>query len=206
MALSSVTERYSYAMGVQIANLLKTQGISSLSGTAFAAAIDDVLNGQPLRLDNAEMKQAMVDQQQVFLAEKQQRAKSNLEDGKAFLEANAKRDGVVVLASGLQYEVLASGDGEGESPSAADRVRVHYHGTKINDEVFDSSVERGTPAEFALNGVIPGFREALLNMRKGDQWKVFVPSDMAYGDTGAGGKIGPNEVLVFELQLLDVLR
>jgi FKBP-type peptidyl-prolyl cis-trans isomerase FklB len=204
--LSSLAERYSYAMCVQIANLIKTQGVTDLNGAAFAAAVDDVLGGKPLRLDQNEIRIAMVEQQKALVAEKEQRAKANLQEGRAFLEANAKRDGVVVLASGLQYEVLASGDTAGESPAATDRVEVHYHGTKANGEVFDSSVERGTPAKFGLNGVIPGFREALMNMREGDHWKVFVPSDMAYGESGAGARIGPNEVLVFELQLLKILR
>ncbi|MCB1773839.1 MAG: FKBP-type peptidyl-prolyl cis-trans isomerase [Gammaproteobacteria bacterium] len=203
-AVVSVSERYSYAMGARLGEMLKSQGIGQIDAGAFAAAIDDVMQGRPLRLSAEEMRQAVVDQQKVFAEQRAQRAEETLRAGRDFLAANARKPDIVVLPSGLQYRVLASG--EGEQPTAADSVRVHYHGTKIDGSVFDSSVDRGQPAEFSLGGVIPGFREALLNMRVGDHWQVFLPSSMAYGDRGAGASIGPNEALIFDLQLLAIKR
>lgn len=200
----SVSERYSYAMGVRLGQLLEGQGIGQLDSRAFAAAIDDVLKDQPLRLTESEMRQAIIEQQRVFAEQRAQRAQANLETGQAFLAANANRPDVVVLPSGLQYRVLASGNGA--MPGPDDRVRVHYHGTLIDGTVFDSSVQRGEPAEFPLEGVIPGFREAISMMRVGDRWQVFLPAALAYGEAGAGGDIGPNQALVFEIELLDIVR
>lgn len=200
----SVPERYSYAMGVRLGQLLKAQGIVQLDSGAFAAAVDDVLAGRPLRLSETEMQAAIRDQQRLFAEQRAERAQARLQTGRDFLAANAGKADVVVLPSGLQYRVLEAGNGEQPGPS--DTVRVHYHGTLIDGRVFDSSVERGEPAEFALNAVIPGFREALSQMRVGDHWQVFIPSSLAYGERGAGGDIGPNETLIFELQLLDILR
>lgn len=200
----SVSERYSYAMGVRLGQLLKGQGIGRLDSRAFAAAIDDVLSGQPLRLSEDEMRQAIVEQQRVFAEQRAQRAQANLEAGQAFLTQNAARPDVVVLPSGLQYRVLQSGSGA--SPGEDGSVRVHYHGTLIDGSVFDSSVERGQPVEFALAGVIPGFAEAISRMRVGDRWQVFIPGALAYGEEGAGTDIGPNETLQFEIELLEVLQ
>ena len=120
----------------------------------------------------------------------------NLKDGEAFLAANAKKEGVKTLPSGLQYKVLKSGSGK--TPKATDTVKTHYHGTLIDGTVFDSSVERGEPVEFPVNGVIPGWTEALQLMKEGDKWQLFVPAKLAYGERGAGGKIGPNSTLIFE--------
>jgi len=199
-----VAERYSYTMGVRLGQLLKAQGIVQLDSAAFAAAIDDVLAGHPLRLSDEEMQAAVRDQQGILAGQRAQRARDNLEAGREFLAANAGRSEVVVLPSGLQYEVLESGNGA--QPTAEDSVRVHYHGTLLDGRVFDSSVERGEPAEFALGAVIPGFREALSQMRVGDHWRVYLPSTLAYGERGAGSDIGPNETLIFELELLDIVR
>jgi len=199
-----LAERYSYTMGVRLGQLLKAQGIVQLDSAAFAAAIDDVLAGHPLRLSDAEMQAAVRDQQSFLAGQRAQRAEDNLKAGREFLAANAGRSEVAVLPSGLQYEVLESGSGA--QPSAEDSVRVHYLGTLLDGRVFDSSVERGEPAEFALGAVIPGFREALTNMRVGDHWRVYLPSALAYGERGAGSDIGPNETLIFELQLLDIIR
>ena len=128
---------------------------------------------------------------------------SPLEVSKAFLEKNAEREGVVTTASGLQYEVLAAG-GEGPSPKPTDRVSAHYHGTLIDGRVFDSSVQRGEPFTASVNGVIKGWQEALQLMRAGDKWKLFIPPELAYGEKGAGAMIGPNETLVFEVELLAI--
>ena len=200
----SVSERYSYAMGVRLGQLLKDQGIGQLDSKAFAAAIDDVLLGRPLRLDAREMAAAIQAQQQAFARQRAQRAQTNLEAGRAFLARNAADEGVVVLPSGLQYRVLDSGNGP--RAKASDTVRVHYHGTLLDGSVFDSSVDRGQPAEFSLAAVIAGFRESISMMQVGDRWQVFVPSELAYGAEGAGNSIGPHETLIFEIQLLDIVR
>lgn len=201
---ASVPQQYSYAMGVRLGQLLKAQGIQQLDSAAFAAAIDDVLADRPLRLSDDQMREAIAQQQRAFAAQRAQRAQASLEAGRRFLTGNAAMGGVVVLPSGLQFRVLQTG--AGEQPRPDDSVRVHYHGTLLDGRVFDSSVERNQPAEFALAGVIPGFSEALSRMHVGDHWQVFVPSELAYGEAGAGSDIGPNETLVFEIQLLDILR
>jgi len=200
----SVSERYSYAMGVRLGQLLKQQGIQELDSKAFAAAIDDVLLGHPLRLDNQQMVSAIREQQQVFSQKRDQRAQINQEAGREFLARNATEPGLVVLPSGLQYRVLESGDGA--QPTDGGKVRVHYHGTLLDGTVFDSSTDRGEAVEFSLASVIPGFRESISRMRVGDRWQVFIPSDLAYGIDGAGTKIGPNETLIFEIQLLEVVE
>ncbi len=200
----TLSERFSYAMGVRLGQLLKVQGIHQLDSRAFAAAIDDVLLDRPLRLNEQEMLAAIQAQQGVFARQKQQRAQANLEAGQVFLAENAGRPGVAVLPSGVQYRVLE--EGKGDQAAAGSSVRVHYHGTLLDGRVFDSSVERQQPAEFSLAAVIPGFRDAISRMRVGDRWQVFIPSDQAYGEDGAGTKIGPNETLVFEIRLLDLLQ
>jgi FKBP-type peptidyl-prolyl cis-trans isomerase FklB len=203
-AALSVSERYSYAMGVRLGQLLKGQGIRQLDSKAFAAAIDDVLLNRPLRLDDNEMVAAIREQQRVFANQREQRAQTNLVAGREFLAKNAGNADVVVLPSGLQYRVLDSGTGA--QPGAGDRVRVHYHGTLLDGTVFDSSVDRGQPVDFSLTAVIPGFRESISRMRVGDRWQVFLPSALAYGEEGAGTAIGPNETLTFEIQLLDIVQ
>ena len=124
-------------------------------------------------------------------------------EGEKFLEENAKRDEVNVTDSGLQYEVIASG--EGESPTASSKVRVHYHGTLVDGSVFDSSVQRGEPIEFDVGGVIPGWTEALQQMKPGDKWKLYIPNELAYGANGAGNVIGPYQALMFEVELLAIV-
>jgi FKBP-type peptidyl-prolyl cis-trans isomerase FklB len=129
-------------------------------------------------------------------------AQQNLKTGEEFLADNAKKEGVKTRPSGLQYLVLK--EGKGKTPTAADKVEVHYHGTLINGTVFDSSVDRGEPFTFGVTRVIKGWQEALQLMKEGDKWRVFIPSDLAYKDAGAPPKIGPNEVLIFEIELLHV--
>jgi FKBP-type peptidyl-prolyl cis-trans isomerase FklB len=203
-AVPGVSENYSYAMGVQFGQLLKAQGITQLDSAAFSAAIDDVLGGRSLRLSEAEMKEAILEQQRLLAEQRAATAQERLKAGNDFLTANAERSDIVVLPSGIQYRVLETGSGERPGPD--DKVRVHYQGTLLDGSVFDSSLKRGEPAEFPLAGVIPGFREALSNMQVGDRWEVFIPAALAYGERGAGAKIGPNETLVFDIQLLEILR
>jgi FKBP-type peptidyl-prolyl cis-trans isomerase FklB len=134
--------------------------------------------------------------------EKEAEMKKNKMEGELFLKNNAEKEGVITLESGLQYEVLKKGDGA--IPKATDKVKVHYHGTLINGDVFDSSVQRGEPTSFPVTGVIKGWVEALQLMPVGSKWKLFIPSDLAYGERGAGQKIGPGTVLIFEVELLGI--
>ncbi|MCH9784023.1 MAG: FKBP-type peptidyl-prolyl cis-trans isomerase, partial [Gammaproteobacteria bacterium] len=134
----------------------------------------------------------------------EEQAQANLEEGQAFLDENADKDGVEVTDSGLQYQVLESGEEGAQSPTLEDTVEVHYKGMLRDGTVFDSSIERDKPAVFGLKHIIPGWQEALPMMKVGDKWKLFLPPELGYGEQGAGGDIGPNEVLIFEVELLDV--
>ena len=189
----------SYSVGVLLAKNLKNQGLDQVDSKSLSQAIEDVLGGKTLQVSPEEANAIF----RKYMTEKQSRAKlENLEKGNAFLTANAKREEVNTLESGLQYEVMKRGDGP--SPKATDKVTVHYHGTLINGTVFDSSVNRGEPATFPVNGVIKGWVEALQLMAVGDKWKLFIPANLAYGERGAGGDIGPNETLIFEVELLKI--
>ncbi|MDD2381618.1 MAG: FKBP-type peptidyl-prolyl cis-trans isomerase [Mariniphaga sp.] len=139
-----------------------------------------------------------------FESEGAKEGQANLEPGNAFLEENKKREGVHTTASGLQYEILS--EGTGPKPEASDRVRVHYHGTLIDGTVFDSSVDSGQPAVFGVGQVIPGWTEALQLMPEGSKWKVYIPSNLGYGERGAGAEIGPNSTLIFEVELLEIVK
>lgn len=200
--LSSEQQKFSYAMGVNLGNLLKSQGIDNVDVPAFSAALSDVLSGSSLQLDLATMKQAIEKQQKKLLAKVEQEAQQKKQKGIDFLEKNKSVAGVNVLPNGLQYIVIKAGDGK--QPAATDKVTVHYHGTLTDGTVFDSSVDRGEPTSFSLDRVIPGFRESLTRMKTGGKWRVFVPSELAYGESGAGASIGPNEVLIFEIELLEI--
>ncbi len=200
--LETKQQQFSYAMGVNLAGLLSTQGISDIDGDALAAGINDVLGGKDLQLDLETMKTAIEEQREAIEKQAEQAAADKKKQGLVFLENNKKQSGVTVLENGLQYQVVKAGDGD--MPKATDKVKVHYHGTLTDGTVFDSSVERGSPATFGLGQVIPGFREAITRMKVGGTWKVYVPSDLGYGERGAGSSIGPNETLIFEIQLLSI--
>lgn len=200
--LTSDKQKFSYAMGVNLGNLLKSQGIGDIDSAAFSTALEDVLSGNALKLDLATMKQAIEKQQDKILKQLAGAAEQKKQQGIAFLEKNKSADGVTVLPNGMQYIVLKAGSGK--QPVATDKVTVHYHGTLIDGTVFDSSVERGATATFSLDSVIPGFRESLIRMKTGGKWRVFVPSDLAYGENGAGNSIGPNETLIFEIELIKI--
>lgn len=197
--LNSKMDTLSYSVGVILAQNLKQQGLTELDTKTLATAIDDVLQDKALKIDATEA-------QNIFRATMMEKANAakmeNQKAGEQFLATNGARAEVNTLESGLQYEVLKKGSGP--SPAATDKVTVHYHGTLIDGTVFDSSVERGSPASFPVNGVIPGWVEALQLMAVGDKWKLFIPSNLAYGERGAGGKIGPNAALVFEVELLKI--
>jgi FKBP-type peptidyl-prolyl cis-trans isomerase FklB len=197
--LNTEMEKVSYSLGVNVAKSVKNQGLESIDSEAIAQAFTDVFEGNELKISEQESNLIL---QEYFgkLAEKTQSV--NVEAGQKFLAENANRDGVVTTATGLQYEVLA--EGSGDSPKETDQVTVHYHGTLIDGTVFDSSVERGQPATFPVNGVIPGWVEALQLMKPGAKYKLFIPSNLAYGERGAGGAIGPDATLIFEVELISI--
>jgi FKBP-type peptidyl-prolyl cis-trans isomerase len=195
----------SYAIGVLVGannnqQLENAPGNEEMNIEVMAAAFRATSLGEETKISNEEAN-AMI--QKFFNEASEREAQANLEEGNKFLEENKSREGVVTTESGLQYEVLVEGDGE--KPSETDQVRVHYHGTLIDGTVFDSSVERGEPAVFGVNRVIPGWTEALQLMPVGSKWKIYIPSDIAYGPRGAGGDIGPNATLIFEVELLEIV-
>lgn len=191
--------KVSYSLGANIAADLMRQGFEIADLESFAMGIKDVVENNPLALDPQEINKVLGEEAQRVQEEK---LSKNVEASKAFLEENAKREGVTVLESGLQYEVISEGDGE--KPGAESQVTTHYHGTLPDGTVFDSSVQRGQPATFGVNQVIKGWTEALQLMNTGSKWRLFIPSDLAYGPQGAGNIIGPNQALVFEVELLEI--
>nr|WP_321358158.1 FKBP-type peptidyl-prolyl cis-trans isomerase [uncultured Draconibacterium sp.] len=204
--LETSADSVSYAIGVLVGANNKQQletapGSSEMNIEAMAAAFRLASLGEELEIAEEDAN-AIV--QNFFRQAADREAQANLEEGNKFLEENGKREGVITTDSNLQYEVLT--EGTGEKPSATDKVRVHYHGTLIDGTVFDSSVDRGEPAVFGVNQVIPGWTEALQLMPVGSKWKVFIPSDLAYGPRGAGADIGPNAALIFEVELLEIVK
>lgn len=198
--LTGELERFSYALGMSVASNLIKSGVKTINPEAFVKAINDTYVG--------EMPELMPDEANKILEsfmEKSNRnvADGNLEAGLEFLAKNATQKGVVELPSGLQYKVINEGDGE--IPSLSDEVKCHYHGSLIDGTVFDSSVERGQPAVFPVNGVIQGWVEALQLMSVGSKWRLYVPPELGYGEQGAGGVIGPNATLVFDVELLEIV-
>lgn len=200
-------EKISYALGMSMANNFRSSGIKELDVDQFSAGLDAAFNGGDLKMTYDEAKTVI---REFFTAMEQQMqvaaeaaAKVNEEAGRNHLEANAKRPEVITTPSGLQYEVLV--EGNGPKPTAQSRVKVHYTGRLIDGTVFDSSVERGEPATFGVTQVIPGWVEALQMMTAGSKWRLHIPSNLAYGPQGAGGVIGPNSTLIFEVELLEVL-
>ncbi len=198
MDLNNEITKISYSLGVNIGQSLAEQGLKEVNGEAFAKAISDFFEGNNLEIKSDEAQQNL----QAFFGKLQaESAGIQAKAGIEFLEANANKDGIISLPSGLQYEVMTSGDGE--KPSAEDKVNTHYHGTLIDGTVFDSSVERGEPISFPLNGVIAGWTEALQLMPVGSKWRLFVPSHLAYGERGQGA-IQPHSTLIFEVELLAI--
>ncbi len=200
-------EKISYALGMSMANNFRSSGIKELDVDQFSAGLDAAFNGGDLKMTYDEAKTVI---REFFTAMEQQMqvaaeaaAKVNEDAGRNHLEANAKRPEVITTPSGLQYEVLV--EGNGPKPTAQSRVKVHYTGRLIDGTVFDSSVERGEPASFGVTQVIPGWVEALQMMTAGSKWRLHIPSNLAYGPQGAGGVIGPNSTLIFEVELLEVL-
>jgi FKBP-type peptidyl-prolyl cis-trans isomerase FklB len=200
--LSTDEARVSYGIGRQLGGQLRDNPPPGVSLDAVLAGLADAFAGQQSRVSEAELSASFKVIRDVMQAEAKAKADAAAGAGLAFLAENAKRDGVTVLASGLQYEVLT--EGEGAKPSRDDSVRTHYHGTLVDGSVFDSSYERGQPAEFPVGGVIAGWTEALQLMGTGSKWRLYVPSELAYGAQGVGS-IPPHSVLVFDVELLDIL-
>lgn len=188
----------SYSVGVMLGTNLKQQNLNEVDLDIVMAGIKETLAGEG-QIDQRTAGGVL----QEYMKERQSKQTTeNIMKGKQFLAENAKKEGVVTLESGLQYKVL--NEGNGVIPTASDRVQVHYHGTLIDGTVFDSSVDRGEPATFGVTQVIKGWVEALQLMPAGSKWRLFIPSELAYGDQGAGGVIGPNAALIFDVELLDI--
>lgn len=200
--LSTDEARVSYGIGLQLGGQLRDNPPPGASLEAVLAGLADAYNGAENRVPAEVLNASFQVIRERMQAEAAAKAEQAAQAGRDYLSENAQREGVTVLASGLQYEVLVSGDGA--KPSAEDHVRTHYHGTLIDGTVFDSSYERGQPAEFPVGGVIAGWVEALQLMNAGSKWRLHVPSELAYGDQ-AVGSIPPHSVLVFDVELLDIL-
>ena len=203
--LETQIEKQSYALGVQLGKDLE-RGAVEVDPELVADGIRDALTANEIKLSEQEIMETMQAMQSEMMekqmAKRQQAAEENLAEGEAFLTANKTRDEVKTTESGLQYMVVEKGSGP--SPGPEDKVSVHYKGQLIDGTVFDSSYQRGEPATFPVGGVIPGWTEALQLMKEGGKYKLFIPSELAYGERGAGQQIGPNETLIFEVELLDI--
>ncbi|BBO26130.1 MAG: FKBP-type peptidyl-prolyl cis-trans isomerase [Pseudomonadota bacterium] len=199
----TVETQASYGIGFQMGQQLQSNPFEGLDLDSVVAGLKDAFTGQAPQVDNDTLRDAFGEIHQRMQAAKAEQHKEAIAEGENFLAENAKRDGVVTTESGLQYEVLTTG--EGAKPTADSTVRTHYHGTLINGSVFDSSYDRGQPAEFPVGGVIKGWTEALQMMPVGSKWRLYVPHNLAYGEQGAGGAIAPYSTLVFDVELLDIL-
>jgi FKBP-type peptidyl-prolyl cis-trans isomerase FklB len=197
--LTTQMDSVSYSLGISVANNLKNSGFESIETDAMSSAFNDVFSGKEERITEEDANLLI---QEYFLALSEKKSQEATAEGSSFLVENAKKEGVITTSSGLQYEIITNGTGA--TPTETDQVTVHYHGTLIDGTVFDSSVDRGQPATFPVNGVIPGWVEALQLMNVGSKYKLYIPSDLAYGERGAGGSIGPNATLIFEVELLSI--
>jgi FKBP-type peptidyl-prolyl cis-trans isomerase FklB len=202
MSFDSIEQRVSYGVGRQLGDQLRNNPFKEFDITAVQAGIADALAEATSQVSEEDLNEAFSVVSKKLQVLEQAAAKEASAEGEKFLAENAKRDEVTVTESGLQYEVITTG--EGEKPSAESTVSVHYHGTFANGDVFDSSVERGQPAEFPVNGVIPGWTEALQLMTEGSKWKLTIPYDLAYGERGSQGAIPPYATLVFDVELLSI--
>ena len=194
-------QKLSYILGVQVGQGLKAEGIE-LEMDAFSAGIKDMMEGNKPKIDQATAQKLVQDYQQQKQANMAETAAKKQKQADAFLAKNAKEKGVVVTATGLQYKVLEQG--KGKSPTSEDKVVAHYTGKLLDGTVFDSSVERGEPATFPVSGVIKGWQEALPMMKEGAKWQLVIPANLAYGDRGIGNIIGPNEALMFDIELVSI--
>lgn len=200
---TSTPDIVSYGIGRQMGDQLASDPFEGVNPEAVAAGLMDALNSVPSPYSDQDFAKAFQEVNEQMQAKKAEDAQVFAKAGEEFLAANAEKEGVVVLESGLQYEIINAGDGD--KPSAESTVSTHYHGTLIDGTVFDSSVERGQPAEFPVNRVIAGWTEALQLMPKGSKWRLYIPHNLAYGSQGSGGKIAPYSALIFDVELLDIV-
>ena len=200
MKYTEELDKVSYCFGLSIASNLLSSGVNQINTEAFVDALRTVYAGQMPEITPEEANQIL---QTYFEKLQNERGNAAKEAGASFLKENKTKEDVITLNSGLQYKVISTGNGA--IPKTGDTVRCHYEGRLINGTVFDSSYRRGEPAEFPVNGVIPGWVEALQLMPVGSKWQLFIPSELAYGVHGAGQAIGPNETLIFDIELLDIV-
>ena len=193
-------DKFSYAIGHGIGQNMLSIAAKDINIENFAQAIADVLNRKETAISHNEAREIV---NKYFMELEEKMNAENIEKGKAFLAENAKKEGIVTLPSGLQYEVIT--EGNGKKPSATDRVKCHYEGTLIDGTLFDSSIKRGQPAVFGVNQVIKGWVEALQLMSEGSKWRLFIPSELGYGAQQAGEMIPPHSTLIFEVELIEVL-
>ncbi len=203
--LKTEKDKISYGIGMDIGKNMKEQSID-IDPDILARGIKDTFLGGELLLSEEELRTTMEDFRNKMMAKQQTQMKAlaekNKKEGEAFLSENKKKKGVVSLPSGLQYKVIKAG--EGDTPKSTDKVTVHYRGTLIDGTEFDSSYSRGKPASFRVDGVITGWTEALQLMNAGSKWQLFIPSNLAYGERGTRGRIGPNAALIFDIELISI--
>jgi FKBP-type peptidyl-prolyl cis-trans isomerase FklB len=200
MSFENQVEKFSYAIGLSLASNLIQSGIRSLDYKSLFQSMEDALEGRALKM-NAEDANRVITEH--FQNQQANIGAINQKAGDEFLAKNKQEEGIVTLESGLQYKILV--DGDGPKPKVSNQVKCHYHGTLIDGTVFDSSVKRGQPAVFPVNGVIKGWIEALQLMPTGSKWRLFIPPHLAYGDNGAGGAIGPKATLIFDVELIEIV-
>jgi len=201
LVLKDQKDKVSYIIGMEVGSNLKKQGIN-VDPTILAKGIQDALTDKKPLLTEQEIQETMASFQKEMMAKQTEGAKKNKAEGEAFLAENKKKEGVKTRPSGLQYKVIKAGTGK--KPKSTDTVTAHYRGTLINGTEFDSSYKRGQPVSFPVSGVIPGWTEALQLMEVGAKWQLFIPSNLAYGEQGAGRDIGPNATLIFEVELVSI--
>ena len=200
MKYSNDFDKVSYSLGLSIASNLISSGVKTLNAEAFNDGLATVFEGRMPEINPDEANKIL---QNFFEGLQKEQGNAAKEAGNKFLEENKKQEGVITLPSGLQYKILKNGNGP--KPKASDTVKCHYEGRLINGAIFDSSIRRGEPAEFPVSGVIAGWVEALQLMNTGSKWQLYIPSELAYGSHGAGQSIGPNETLIFDVELFDIV-
>ncbi|MCB9187892.1 MAG: FKBP-type peptidyl-prolyl cis-trans isomerase [Flavobacteriales bacterium] len=201
MKLTTEVDSVSYSIGLNIAENLSNQGLGELNIEALAKGMDDFFAKNDLAISKEQGEQII---QSYMQRKAMEAANVNKKAGEEFLSENGKKNGVVTLPSGMQYEIIEAGNGP--IPKASDKVRTHYHGTLIDGTVFDSSIERGQTATFGVTQVIQGWQEALQLMPVGSKWRLYIPYNLAYGERGAGGQIGPFATLIFDIELIEIVK
>jgi len=200
---TTTPEIVSYGIGRQMGDQLAADPFDGVDPKAVAAGVIDALEGTESPVSQEAFAQAFQEMNEIMQAKQAEKAKEAAEAGEKFLAENASKDGIIVTESGLQYEIIT--EGSGEKPTAEATVSTHYHGTLIDGTVFDSSVDRGQPAQFPVNRVIPGWTEALQMMPVGSKWRLYIPHNLAYGAQGSGGAIPPYSALIFDVELLEIV-